>query len=280
MSLRQSPIDFELINKYDENGNLVLHVGTDGTRKEYRYDKRSNLIYYNSTKDRIEETKEYDSKDRVIRITSSTGIDTEIQYIENPNDGKLIEVRTKTTDKETNIFHIILQRYEYFLDGSYKISYFSDLNETKTETYDKDGNITLEDSKKFTRIFIYDECKRKVKEINSLGIEECWIYDGDNLMSHYVCRNNRESFRIDYKYDNHGNLIEENNVNGATITYEYDGNDRRTSLHSNTGYFELIDYDEQGRKCKVTTPELYKTYEYDEHNRLVRFCKHKIIKEV
>ena len=85
MSFIQSPIDFELINKYDENGNLVVHTTSDGTRKEYRYDTKSNLIYYNSVKDNIEEIKEYDDKNRLIKSVNSDGTVTTKSYYVDDN---------------------------------------------------------------------------------------------------------------------------------------------------------------------------------------------------
>lgn len=272
MSFFQSPIDFELINKYDENGNLVVHTTSDGTRKEYRYDKNSNLIYYNSAKDNIEEIKEYDDQNRLIKNTSSDGTITTKSYYSD-SKGRISEIITKVTDEFCNE-HIVTQKYEYFIDGSYKITFFNDMNEEKVEVYDKFDRITLEDSKKFTRIYIYDQKGNKIKNINSIGTEEDWQYNDKNqIITHFVMRNNNITYQVNYKYDNRGNMIQEDNINGATIDYKYNEFDQKIFMETSNGYYEKFFYDNLGRKCKVETPTIIKEWFYDSENRLIKFTK-------
>lgn len=272
MSFFQSPIDFELINKYDENGNLVVHTTSDGTRKEYRYDKNSNLIYYNSAKDNIEEIKEYDDQNRLIKSTSSDGTITTKSYYSD-SKGRISEIITKVTDEFHNE-HIVTQKYEYFIDGSYKITFFNDMNEEKIEVYDKFDRITLEDSKKFTRIYIYDQKGNKIKNINSIGTEEDWQYNDKNqIITHFVMRNNNITYQVNYKYDNRGNMIQEDNINGATIDYKYNEFDQKIFMETSNGYYEKIFYDNLGRKCKVEAPTIIKEWFYDSENRLIKFTK-------
>ena len=38
MTYIQSCHDFKLINKYDDNGNLTLHMSSDGNIKKYKYE--------------------------------------------------------------------------------------------------------------------------------------------------------------------------------------------------------------------------------------------------
>ena len=272
MSFFQSPIDFELINKYDENGNLVVHITSDGTRKEYRYDKNSNLIYYNSAKDNIEEIKEYDDQNRLIKSTSSDGIITTKSYYSD-SKGRISEIITKVTDEFHNV-HIVTQKYEYFIDGSYKITFFNDMNEEKVEVYNKFDQITLEDSKKFTRIYIYDQKGNKIKNINSIGTEEDWQYNDKNqIITHFVMRNNNITYQVNYKYDNRGNMIQEDNINGATIDYKYNEFDQKIFMEASNGYYEKFFYDNLGRKCKVETPTIIKEWFYDAENRLIKFTE-------
>lgn len=272
MSFFQSPIDFELINKYDENGNLVVHTTSDGTRKEYRYDKNSNLIYYNSAKDNIEEIKEYDDQNRLIKSTSSDGTITTKSYYSD-SKGRISEIIIKVTDEFHNE-HIVTQKYEYFIDGSYKITFFNDMNEEKVEVYDKFDRITLEDSKKFTRIYIYDQKGNKIKNINSIGTEEDWQYNDKNqIITHFVMRNNNITYQVNYKYDNRGNMIQEDNINGATIDYKYNEFDQKIFMETSNGYYEKFFYDNLGRKCKVETPTIIKEWFYDSENRLIKFTK-------
>lgn len=272
MSFIESPIDFELVNKYDENGNLVVHTTSDGTYKEYRYDKNSNLIYYNSAKDNVEEIKEYDSRNRLIKTTSSDGTITTKSYYNDDQD-RISEIITKITDKFNNQ-HIITQKYEYFIDGSYKIIFFNDMNEVKTEVYDRFDRMTLEDSKKFTRIFIYDQNGNKVKNINSIGTEEDWQYNEKNqVIAHFVMRNNNITYRVNYKYDQNNNLIQEDNINGVTIDYRYNKNNQRVLMKTSNGYYIEYSYDELGRKCKEVNPNIIKEYFYDDNGRLIKFTK-------
>lgn len=272
MSFIQSPIDFELINKYDENGNLVVHTTSDGTRKEYRYDKKSNLIYYNSVKDNTEEIKEYDDKNRLIKSVNSDGtVTTKSYYVDDQN--RISEILTKVTDVFNNE-HMITQKYEYFIDGSYKITYFNDMNEEKIEVYDRFNRITLEDSRKFTRIFIYDRFGNKIKNINSIGNEENWEYNQNNqIVSHYVKRNDVVTYKVNYIYDTKGNMIQESNINGTTIDYKYNENNQKILMQTSSNYYEKYFYDEKGRKCKTETPILIKEWTYDDSNRLVKFVK-------
>ena len=272
MSFIQSPIDFELINKYDENGNLVVHTTSDGTRKEYRYDKNSNLIYYNSVKDNIEEIKEYDDKNRLIKSVNSDGtVTTKSYYVDDQN--RISEILTKVTDVFNNE-HMITQKYEYFIDGSYKITYFNDMNEEKIEVYDRFNRITLEDSRKFTRIFIYDRFGNKIKNINSIGNEENWEYNQNNqIVSHYVKRNDVVTYKVNYIYDTKGNMIQESNINGTTIYYKYNENNQKILMQTSSNYYEKYFYDKKGRKCKTETPILIKEWFYDDNNRVVKFIK-------
>ena len=271
--------EFQLINKYDNDGNLVLHMATDGTRREYEYDTRGNLIRFYDAKEDFEEVNKYDEKDRLISSSNSRGDISEMEYIENPYSGKLMELRTRIANTNTNTFYMDIQIYEYFQDGSYKITYISDHNKTKTETYDADGNLILADYKKFTKIYEYEN-DRKTKEINSLGVEERWIYNDDgNILCHYVKRNGKVAFKCDYTYNEKGQLIEENNINGNHVEYIYDKNGNNTRIVYNRGvYYRDIEYDDLGRKTKVTTPNSIKTFQYDCRNRLIKFTKRKVKK--
>lgn len=273
MAYIQTHRDFQLINKYNEDGNLILHMTSDGDSKEYRYDNNDNLIYFNDVKNKIEEIKIYDDKNRLCKTTRSDGKITEIEYIED-NNGNLIEERIKITNKNTGDHHIIIQRYEYFEDGSYKITYTGDSNITKTETYDSEDRLILESSDRFSRIFNYDDKGRKIKEINTLGLEEIWKYDNnDNLSDHIVNRNGRITFRMKYEYDKYGRLIKEKNYNGVTVKYYYENNNHIVHMKADNGYYENIFYDDKGRKIKVENNTEIKNYKYDDNNHLIMFTK-------
>lgn len=273
MAYIQTHRDFQLINKYNENGNLILHMTSDGDSKEYRYDKNDNLIYFNDAKNKIEEIKIYDDKNRLCKTTRSDGKITEIEYIED-NNGNLIEERTKITNKNTGDHHIVIQRYEYFEDGSYKITYTGDSNTTKTEIYDSEDRLILESSDRFSRIFNYDDKGRKIKKINTLGLEEIWKYDNnDNLSDHIVNRNGRITFRMKYEYDKYGRLIKEKNYNGVTVKYYYENNNHIVHMKADNGYYENIFYDDKGRKVKVENNTEVKNYKYDDNNHLIMFTK-------
>lgn len=269
-------MDYEIINKYDENGNLVVHTTSKGEYKEYRYDKRSNLIYYNSNFGVEEIFKKYDDKDRVVNIRTSSGTLTKIEYTDD-DEGRILRKVSTIIDLDTKISHTVSENYEYFADGSYRITYFSDLKEYKIETYDARGNITLEDSKKFTRIFLYDENGRKIKEINSLGIEEQWEYNTDgNIKSHKVLRNGKEKLKIEYEYGENGNLLFEHNSNNAYIKYKYDKNGNCIEKDSNTKYNSAImKYDNRNRKILTVCDNLTETFEYDENNHLIRYVRYR-----
>ena len=269
-------IDYEIINKYDEDGNLVVHTTSKGEYKEYRYDNRSNLIYYNSNFGVEEIFKKYDDKDIVIEIRTSSGSLTSIEYTDD-DEGRILRKVSTIIDLDTNISHTVSENYEYFADGSYRIIYFSDLKEYKLETYDARGNITLEDSKKFTRIFLYDENGRKIKEINSLGIEEQWEYNDDgNIKSHKVLRNGKEKLKIDYEYDENGNLLFERNSNNTYIKYEYDKNGNCIKKDSNNKHNNTtMKYDSRNRKILTVYDNLVETFEYDDNNHLIKYVRYR-----
>ena len=273
MAYIQSCHDFKLINKYDDNGNLTLHMGSDGNIKKYKYDKNNNLIYFNDIKNKIEKIKTYDEKNRLLKTTSSNGSISEHEYIEDVN-GNLIEERIKSSNIKDTTNHIIIKRYEYFEDGSYKVTITGDNIATTIEIYNDKDQLILYSSNKFSCIINYDDYGRKIREMNTIGVEELWKYnDNGDLLTHSVNRQGKNTFRIDYKYDEYGRLIAEKNMNGIVVNYYYEDNNSIVHVKTSNGYYENINYDKEGRKVKVENNTEIKRYKYDYDNHLIMFIK-------
>ncbi|MGR6897244.1 RHS repeat domain-containing protein [Rummeliibacillus sp. BSL5] len=77
----------------------------------------------------------------------------------------------------------------------------------------------------------------------------------------------QQPFEITYDYTNNGNISKEN-IQGDTVTYEYDGNNQLKAEIFDNGHVNSYKYDEVGNRKEATVNGQTNTFEYNDANQI------------
>lgn len=229
--------------RYDERGNKIYTLDESGRESFFKYDENNNLLNdgdYDYT---------YDENGNLLskKYVYDEFFLEEYKYDENGNKTEFINKCNKY-DNGT-VYH-----YEYNDQG-------------------KLCKITQEGSED-TGIFDYDENGNMIYEYNpfaengySLGREYIYEYDDKNRVVAII---DKDNFEISLKYDENGNLIEENyGLSFRDCYYEYDDHNRLLSKKTGDDLIEFsCKYNDDGLimeefKKESNEPVNYK-YEYND----------------
>ena len=207
---------------YDAVGNMVESIDPSGNRTSY----------------------EFDSFNRVIKITDSLGNITQNTY--NKNDKVTQSVLTGANGK------IVTTNYSYDSDNR-MLSETNALGETESYTYnnlnqvvskiDKDSGVTLytydyawnmlsESHEGKTISYSYDSNSNLEKVTDALWNETLYSYNGIEQLESITYPDGNI---MEYDYDVSGNMIEKRDPNGSVIVSSYDDLNRLVSKNITTG---------------------------------------------
>ncbi len=250
---------------YDSNNNLIKETNYLEDFKSYSYDKHDRLIETRNELDEIIEKKEYDKNSRQVKSIDANGyVYTYVYgktgnlyqkidelggtYLEKYDCDLLNNIITKT-DKKGNITNYEYDQFQNLV----KVT--NALNEVTTYEYDNNGNlIKVKDGRGKISEYTYDALNNELTEKDALGNIEYKEYSINGLLNKRITR--KEDI-INYTYDIHGRLIEEND-----ISYIYDNNSNLTEVTELDK--EIIrTYDELDRVITKLEDGLLSRYSYD-----------------
>lgn len=255
------PLDYKLTYTYDKNGNvltetdkrrnsstntynelnqLTLVVNTSGKKTQYQYDNNGNLtsiIDANENKT----TYTYDELNRQVATTTALG------NVETTTYNALGNVATHTINSANSA--TLKLTYSYDNAGNLVTETYPD-NSKYTYTYDNNGNVTSKLDRNGNLLsYSYNELNQLVETTSS-------------------------DYTYTYSYDSVGNMIEASDHLGTT-TFVYDDLYQVITVTDHNGLTVKYDYDINGNRTGVTTPEgLKTTYVYDDGNRITAVIDH------
>ena len=260
-----NPKGQEVTYVYDDNNNLIEETNHLGNSKTYVYDIYDRLISKKNELDEVIEELEYDKNGRQVKSIDANGYVYTFIYDEVGNlvqkidelGGVAVEKNTYDLlgnvtfkyDKKQN-----LTKYVYDINQNL-IKVTNALNEVTTYLYDLNNNlIKVTDGRGKVTEYTYNSLNNELTEKDALANIEYKEYYINGLLSKRITRNTDV---IDYTYDIHGRLIEEND-----ISYVYDNNSNLLEVN-NENNETIRSYDELDRVISKEESSLISTYVYD-----------------
>jgi len=244
----QMPLAISTAASYDNASRLLSKTDANGNTTSFLYDNNDNL------------TKE----------TNALGYPTDYTYDANDNLTHIKNAKNEITELTyrfdddflmSEAFGGNTKSYTYNTDGS--LATFTKATGTFNYTYDATTGRLVSDGQ---TSYTYDS-RNNIKTItNSNGTLNLY-YDINDRLDYY---DDYFGNRIDYSYDNNGNVLSITYPGNKTVNYTYDANNRMkdvTDWNSNkTRYDYLID----DRMDKVTYANgTYCQYSYDAAGRMI-----------
>ncbi|MBD2795497.1 PAAR domain-containing protein [Xenorhabdus sp. 18] len=239
----------------NEFGLVIAAEDSDGNKRHWEYDHHHRLTKLFNEENRSLQLG-YDSQDRLRRMTTGGGA---------------------------------LWRWNY--DRHHRIS-LSDRPNNSIEHFrhDRHGNLTeWTDAHGVTWQIEYGPFDLPIARVDGEGNRWQYRYDLDSLQLLEVINPQGESYRYTldadgrvitetdyadtqwhYAYDPNGNCIKKRDALGNITRYEYDAEQRLTTIHTPEGTTRYH-YDIIGRLLEVNAPDTVPlTFEYDEQDRIIR----------
>jgi RHS repeat-associated protein len=315
------------VRYYDGHGSLIETVDPKGNRTDYAYSSNYQYAYltsetrfvipnnvivvntygYNSTtglriwsqepdgygSNHYNTTFQYDTLDRLTRVSYPTGDYTAYSYSDTSNYADVTNEngwhtrylydglgRLSTTERflgsksysnETYTYNWINQVVNQTRPGGHATRHVYDAMGRLVETVQPDMNTTS---------ITYNDLRSQVLDIDQYGIMKCQVYDrlgrllsvvdySDSSCNPLVLAGS--TYVTNYYYDEVGNLVRTVNAVSLSTTYNYDDLNRLVSVSYPDNTVESYSYDNDGNVVqKVDRSGLPETYSYDSLNRLIR----------
>lgn len=221
-------------NKYDERGNIIYSNHSNGLEKWMEYDDQNRMIHYKTKNNEsyvYEEWYEYKPDNSVLTKKS----DNTWEYTEYNEFGSPTLYRNSYSH---------FKRYEYN-DHNKLIHTESDYGDNWYE-YDQRDNLVLErNSIGYYKQYEYNDNNQIIRTVNSLGVVEEFKYDSNGNKIYES--NSASKLEFYYTYNQKCKLIKmEDNIGRIIKEYDYDDNDRITTIKDNIFLYKYI-YNENNK---------------------------------
>jgi RHS repeat-associated protein len=235
--------------QYDAADRVTKEMDEFGNVTEYQFDGRGLLTTKNVAG--VNESYEYDAKNRLIKTTFDNGTFEKLTYDE---VGNLV----KKVDSKNNIF-------EYQYDANKNMieerQTFDNQLLTITNTYENNLLKTAADSNGKVATNSYDQFGRLVATQDNLGKSVRYDYD---LYQNVILETDENNHQKTTAYDLLNRKIKESDWLGNNTTYEYDAGDNVTKTTDGRGFFETTIYDAFNNKLLFADKNNHQTvYEYN-----------------
>lgn len=231
---------------YNALGQQVQTTNAMGNSQYFQYDGVGNLIGITDAKGQQILTRLLDETYRPIQDTDARGNSTVSQY---DVLGRLIE----TTDA-------LGRKTKYDYDHLNHLIAATDAESTASNlVFDGNGNIVrTEDPNQNETDYEYDSSDRLIRETTSAGNETSYHYNSRGLLEQVTTG---RGHNISYTYDAAGNITAMDSIEGA-ISYQYDENDRLTSVTDEHDRTAMWEWDKLNRPISYT----------DEYGNTIRYA--------
>ncbi len=240
---------------YDAEGNIAKTI-IDGKVTSFTYDVYKNVI---ATTDSNGNTtnKQYDLDGNVIKEIDAAGNSIIYQYDANKNVIATRDRNGNTNHKTYNTLGQLISEKDEL--GFVTTHFYNDKNQVirtvdpygneTTYSYDEFGNQVLTILvDKVVEKKQFDHYGREVRKENLESSVSVKYNDFNQIVEK---EDHLTGLKIDYTYDNFGNVVEEKDNNGLKQTYEYDEYDRKVKSIDAYGRIELVDYDVRDNVVKT-----------------------------
>lgn len=269
--------------KYDDKGNVVSKTlyGAISTASKKLKVEENGYLHPSSQHDSYEVVYEYSQDSFNLKISESYPDGTVIKYVYEPGTDKIAAVLNYKANS-------IVSRSFYFYEKH---------GHAYLEIHDDGSSVDVEDMtgvyhRKGTRRTIFNDGPHK----GLISREECFYWDCDEEIEklsnsiEYTYNNKRRvtskfhqeyvqnlSYKTDYDYDEHGNVIYETDARGSVIERRFDVDDRvlwEKGPDSRIERFFAYDADRRLAKCTekhadYSDLEWITSYRYDALGRIV-----------
>ena len=219
---------------YDSCGRIVKTESVAGggllstTETKYNSKGQETETVHKAGKLTVSTTKEYDSRGRTTKISSSTG--KNVSYVYGNRSVSITEsgrTTVKEFDAQDNVRKVTdpvaTLEYKYYSNGN-PSSVTCGENTVRME-YDEAGNrITLDDPDAGVTKTVYDAEGKIQEQTDGRGVKQLYRYDS---LGHLICRTGALQ-DVSYSYDKRGNITREEHDN-RRITNVYDRYNRLTA---------------------------------------------------
>ncbi|GJM09837.1 MAG: hypothetical protein DHS20C11_21130 [Lysobacteraceae bacterium] len=241
---------------FDPVGNLIERVDYNGDRATFVYDERNRLIQSNQADGSVETfgylanglrdqatgsegivSTTYDSRDRVLTVTQSTGM---ISYVYD-----LAGQQTAMSSPNQSVL--------YGYDAIGRLQTITDASGTTNYGYDPAGNKVLIERPNLSTSEMLFDTRNRTTHIEHRDA-------GDNLIDRYI-----------YSYDDNGQRSSLTTADGTTETYVYDNLRRLVNATriGNNPFNISYSYDLVGNRTSIDRDGVFESYVYDDNDRLL-----------
>lgn len=239
--------------EYDAFNRLIKRTYSDGTWKAYRYNIKGVVDQITNSNGAIT-TFAHDDNGRIVSSSDIRGTYS-LTYDANGNIVTRTDPNNNTTSYEYNELNLVTKE-TYADESTVTYSYWPDVN-IKTKT-DRNGNTTS---------FEYNSQGLLTKRDFPGTNDDVFTYNGRGQILSAI----NENANVYFEYDNEGRLIRET-LNGQSITYGYDLNNRETQISYPGSRIITNQFDVRGRLDKVISAAEGEIVNlaYNQNNRLIK----------
>lgn len=251
-----SPLKGKTQYTYTIDGNVASETNSLGHVRYFDYNEKGLLIKETDYNGNVVE-REYDEINRLKTIVNADGGITTYDYDNMWNVSELVEPNGAKTLYKYNLENHL----EAIVDAIGNITYF---------TYDKNGNCLSESRGDVSNKFEYDAVGRKTKITYLNGIMCEYVYDVfDNIIEMTI----GDDIKIQMKYDESNNLIEQKNLEGEIRRFTYTADGKINSVEDEYGRKTQYKYVPGENKYEsITYPDgNTERFKYDGAGNLIEF---------
>ena len=206
---------------YDDLGRVILETYEDGSTVAYAYDNNGALATVTDSETGIKTTYYYDFTDRLMK------------YVESG----------------TNYSHSVGYAYDTLNNLTKLVETINGVKHTTSYTYDEDNRVTSYNADNVGGVIQYDDYGRVTRILNTSHyvIKDFSYYTNATRVSQIKINAGQYSHKLDYMYDDNGNITAQYDYETGLTTYTYDSANQLTGeYNSAAGKQWYWTYDDAG----------------------------------
>ena len=262
-------------SQYDANNRLTSKSGPSGTVANYQYDSNGRVLSIQSPGTDISITRTYDALGRLIAVGDSLGDVKSMTYDANNNLIFETDANGNTTSYEYDAFNRRIKKTAP--DGSWKSYRYSDKGvvdqitssngNITTYTHDENGRIIFSTDARGTYQLSYDKNSNIISRTDPNDNVTLYEY---NALNQKIKEIFPDGSIITYSYTPEGNILSKIDRNGNITTFEYNGLGLLTKRDYPGFNDDVFTYDGEGRLLTANNLNVNISYDYDAEGRLIK----------
>jgi RHS repeat-associated protein len=270
--------------QYDPSNLLTQVTDAKNGVTSYGYDNAGNMTTVTDARNKVT-TYAYNEFNQESSITNALNQVTQFGY---NKDGASNKVVLPKGDSITSTYDALNQLGSLSYNGVQKWSYGYDANgnvttinniaagTTTTNTFDKNNRVkNVSEGANNSFGYSYDN-NGNLTSLSATAVSTTNTTTNTfNSLNQLIALSHNSSNVAKFVYDERGNIVSISHANGTYTAYEYDSDNRLTSLKNYNTSGTILDsysytYDANGNRTSVTSTAGTINYQYDELNRLTQ----------